>query len=77
MSNKNAGKEVSAKGQTKKLGHHGLVTNEGWEKWVRVVHGHQGRKNLSKMSWKPGAVSMVLIQIGLIADIMDLRRQLV
>ena len=29
MTNERAGKEASAKGQTVKLGHHGLVPNEG------------------------------------------------
>ena len=44
MSNENARKEVSAKGQTEKLGHCGLVTNDGQEKWVRVVCGCRGKK---------------------------------
>ena len=32
-------------------------------------------KNLSKMSWRLEAVSMILFYIGQIIDIMDLRRQ--
>ena len=70
-------------GKLKKLGHQGMGTNEQqekWvrveqqEKWVRVGHGCQGKKILSKMSWRPTAVSMVLFESGLIIDITYLRR---